>query len=71
MISVFISIVEQRWRMPRKSRSTGVYPGGAFVCNKLQSLYMGRPASTKLRDANASLQLNDIVEENELMGALL
>ncbi|KAJ5082760.1 hypothetical protein N7532_011803 [Penicillium argentinense] len=39
---------------------------GAFICDKLQSLYLGRPFAIKLRDAHVSLELNDIIEENEL-----
>ncbi|KAJ5679598.1 hypothetical protein N7462_007842 [Penicillium macrosclerotiorum] len=39
---------------------------GAFVCDKLQSLYLGRPFAIKLRDAHVSLELNDIMEEHEL-----
>jgi hypothetical protein len=38
---------------------------GAFICDKLQSLYLGRPFAIKLRDAHVSLELNDIMEENE------
>ncbi|CAI7660227.1 unnamed protein product [Penicillium pancosmium] len=39
---------------------------GAFICDKLQSLYLGRPFAIKLRDAHVSLELKDIMEENEL-----
>lgn len=39
---------------------------GAFICDKLQSLYLGRPFAIKLRDAHVSLEFNDIMEENEL-----
>ncbi|RFU28084.1 hypothetical protein B7463_g8241, partial [Scytalidium lignicola] len=39
---------------------------GAFVCDKLQSLYLGRPVAIKLRDTYVSLELNDTMEENEL-----
>lgn len=39
---------------------------GAFICDKLQSLYLGRPFAIKLRDAHVSLEMNDIMEENEL-----
>lgn len=39
---------------------------GAFVCDKLQSLYLGRPFAIKLRDAHVSLEFKDIMEENEL-----
>lgn len=38
---------------------------GAFICDKLQSLYLGRPFAIKLRDAHVSLELKDIMEENE------
>lgn len=39
---------------------------GAYVCDKLQSLYTGRPASIDLRHCSVSLDLLDIFEENEL-----
>jgi hypothetical protein len=38
---------------------------GAFICDKLQSLYLGRPVAIKPRDAHVSHELNDIMEENE------
>ncbi|KAF1809224.1 hypothetical protein P152DRAFT_461649 [Eremomyces bilateralis CBS 781.70] len=39
---------------------------GAFICDKLQSLYLGRPVGIRLRDAYVSHELNDHLEENEL-----
>ena len=38
---------------------------GAFICDKLLSLYLGRPVAIKLRDVHVSCELNDIMEENE------
>ncbi|OAP57934.1 hypothetical protein AYL99_08672 [Fonsecaea erecta] len=38
---------------------------GAFICDKLQSLYMGRPIAIHLRDACVSPQLLDTLKENE------
>ncbi|KKP07848.1 hypothetical protein THAR02_00056 [Trichoderma harzianum] len=38
---------------------------GAFICDKLQSLYLGRPVAIRPRDAHVSHELNDIMEENE------
>lgn len=39
---------------------------GAFICDKLQSLYFGRPFMIQLRDAHVSWELMDTFEENEL-----
>ncbi|KAH7175274.1 fungal-specific transcription factor domain-containing protein [Dactylonectria macrodidyma] len=39
---------------------------GAFICDKLQSLYLGRPVAIKLRDAHVSHEFNDKMEEDEL-----
>jgi hypothetical protein len=39
---------------------------GAFICDKLQSLYMGRPVSMQMRDSNVSLKFMDTMEELEL-----
>ena len=39
---------------------------GAFVCDKLQSLYLGRPVTIQLRDAHVSLEFMDTLEEQEL-----
>lgn len=39
---------------------------GAFICDKLQSLYFGRPFTLQLRDAHVSRDLMDTFEENEL-----
>ncbi|KAH8806016.1 nitrogen assimilation transcription factor nirA [Xylogone sp. PMI_703] len=39
---------------------------GAFICDKLQSLYMGRPISMHMRDSNVSLKFMDTMEELEL-----
>jgi hypothetical protein len=39
---------------------------GAFVCDKVQSLYMGRPVTIQLRDAHVSRDFMDTMEENEL-----
>ena len=38
---------------------------GAFICDKLQSLYMGRPVAIQMRDSNVSLDLMDSIEELE------
>ncbi|KAH7157251.1 fungal-specific transcription factor domain-containing protein [Dactylonectria estremocensis] len=39
---------------------------GAFICDKLQSLYLGRPVAIKLRDVHVSHEFNDMMEEDEL-----
>jgi hypothetical protein len=39
---------------------------GAFVCDKLQSLYLGRPMAIHLKDAHVSQNFMDIIEEKEL-----
>ncbi|POR32520.1 Uncharacterized protein TPAR_07286, partial [Tolypocladium paradoxum] len=39
---------------------------GAFICDKLQSLYLGRPVGINIRDCRVSTQLLDSYEENEL-----
>ncbi|KAJ5924985.1 nitrogen assimilation transcription factor NirA [Penicillium verhagenii] len=39
---------------------------GAFICDKLQSLYFGRPFTLQLRDARVSRDFKDTFEENEL-----
>lgn len=39
---------------------------GAFICDKLQSLYFGRPFMIPLRDAHVSWDLMDTLEENEM-----
>jgi hypothetical protein len=39
---------------------------GAFICDKLQSLYLGRPASIQLADAHVPLEFLDTSEEQEL-----
>lgn len=39
---------------------------GAFICDKLQSLYLGRPMAIHLRDAHVSRNLMDTIEEKEL-----
>ncbi|KAJ5618350.1 nitrogen assimilation transcription factor NirA [Penicillium herquei] len=39
---------------------------GAFICDKLQSLYFGRPFTIQLRDAHVSRDFMDTFEENEL-----
>ncbi|KAJ4287765.1 hypothetical protein N0V90_012469 [Kalmusia sp. IMI 367209] len=39
---------------------------GAFIVDKLQSLYHGRPISLRLRDAQVSRDFMDTLEENEL-----
>lgn len=39
---------------------------GAFICDKLQSLYLGRPMAIHLRDAHVSRQFMDTMEEKEL-----
>jgi hypothetical protein len=38
---------------------------GAFVCDKLQSLYLGRPIAIHPRDAHVSRQFMDTIEEKE------
>ncbi|PWY67102.1 nitrogen assimilation transcription factor NirA [Aspergillus sclerotioniger CBS 115572] len=38
----------------------------AFICDKLQSLYFGRPFTIQLRDAHVSRVFMDTFEENEL-----
>lgn len=39
---------------------------GAFICDKLQSLYLGRPVAINLRDCHVSLDFFDTFEEKEL-----
>lgn len=39
---------------------------GAFICDKLQSLYIGRPVAINLRDAHVSRNFMDTIEEKEL-----
>lgn len=39
---------------------------GAFVCDKLQSLYLGRPVAINLRDSQVSHEFLDLYEEREL-----
>lgn len=39
---------------------------GAFVCDKLQSLYLGRPVAINLRDSQVSRDFLDLYEEKEL-----
>lgn len=39
---------------------------GAFICDKLQSLYLGRPITIQLRDAHVSRDMLDTMEELEL-----
>ncbi|KAJ5788549.1 hypothetical protein N7457_003539 [Penicillium paradoxum] len=39
---------------------------GAFVCDKIQSLYLGRPVSMNLRDSHVSREFLDTFEEHEL-----
>ncbi|KAF9888596.1 hypothetical protein FE257_008528 [Aspergillus nanangensis] len=39
---------------------------GAFVCDKLQSLYLGRPVAINLRDSRVSRDFLDEFEEQEL-----
>lgn len=39
---------------------------GAFICDKLQSLYLGRPVGINLRDAHVSREFWDTFEEQEL-----
>jgi len=39
---------------------------GAFICEKLQSLYLGRPPTIRLRDAHVSLDFLDTFEELEV-----
>jgi hypothetical protein len=38
---------------------------GAFICDKLQSLYLGRPMTIHLRDAHVSRNFMDTLEEKE------
>lgn len=38
---------------------------GAFVCDKLQSLYLGRPVAINIRDAQVSHEFIDMYEETE------
>ncbi|KAM5344267.1 hypothetical protein ACJ41O_012804 [Fusarium nematophilum] len=38
---------------------------GAFVCDKLQSLYLGRPVAINLRDSQVSREFMDLYEEKE------
>lgn len=38
---------------------------GAFICDKLQSLYLGRPVAINLKDAHVSRNLLDTFEEKE------
>ncbi|KAJ3549882.1 hypothetical protein NM208_g271 [Fusarium decemcellulare] len=38
---------------------------GAFVCDKLQSLYLGRPVAINLRDSQVSREFLDLYEEKE------
>ncbi|KAJ5455432.1 hypothetical protein N7475_010553 [Penicillium sp. IBT 31633x] len=39
---------------------------GAFVCDKIQSLYLGRPVAMNLRDSHVSREFLDTFEEREL-----
>ena len=39
---------------------------GAFICDKLQALYLGRPVMINLRDAHVSRNFMDTIEEMEL-----
>ena len=39
---------------------------GAFICDKLQSLYLGRPVAIQLRDAHVSIDFMDTMEELDL-----
>ncbi|OCT51762.1 putative Fungal specific transcription factor [Cladophialophora carrionii] len=39
---------------------------GAFICDKLQSLYVGRPIAIHLEDAHVSWKLLDTIEERDL-----
>lgn len=39
---------------------------GAFVCDKMQSLYLGRPVAMNLRDSHVSREFLDTFEEHEL-----
>ncbi|CZR66512.1 related to pathway-specific regulatory protein nit-4 [Phialocephala subalpina] len=39
---------------------------GAFICDKLQSLYLGRPFMMQLRDCHVSTELMDTMEELDL-----
>ena len=39
---------------------------GAFVCDKLQSLYLGRPVAINLKDSHVSRDFLDTIEEREL-----
>lgn len=58
-----------------KGDSTGLKPEeieirrrvfwGAFICEKLQSVYLGRPATIQLRDAHVSRDFLDTFEELE------
>lgn len=38
---------------------------GAFICDKLQSLYLGRPVGIQLQDAHVSRELLDTFEDRE------
>jgi hypothetical protein len=38
---------------------------GAFVCDKMQSLYLGRPVAISLRDSQVSHEFLDLYEETE------
>ncbi|KAE8377285.1 fungal-specific transcription factor domain-containing protein [Aspergillus bertholletiae] len=42
---------------------------GAFVCDKLQSLYLGRPVAINLRDYRVSRELLDTYEEKEMFAS--
>ena len=44
---------------------------GAFICDKLQSLYLGRPVMINLRDAHVSRHFMDTFEEKELWAPYL
>ena len=44
---------------------------GAFVCDKLQSLYLGRPVMIRQGDTNVSKELYDTYEENEFWVPLM
>lgn len=39
---------------------------GAFICDKVQSLYLGRPITMQLRDSHVSHELMDTLEELDL-----
>ncbi|OAL67820.1 hypothetical protein A7C99_0951 [Trichophyton rubrum] len=39
---------------------------GAFICDKLQSLYLGRPMAIHIRDTHVSRNFMDTMEEKEL-----